>query len=747
MTAVPAGHWDAEASDRAYVRSVLSGPRVPWGHMEGYHMPLSRRQFLFGSAAAGAGLFLSTLIDGRRVVRAVHIPGGTLDHADIPKFATPLLVPPVMPRAGTIRQTGGKNVDYYEISMKQISQQILPAGLPATTVWGYGAVASASKGGLLVHNAPSLTIEAQVNRPVRVKWINDLKDASDNFLPHLLPVDPTLHWANPPGGEMHRDTRPTFTSTPERYTGPVPMVTHVHGAVGVGDESDGYAEAWYLPAAGNIEAGYADRGTWYDFFAGKAAAGYGATWGPGYAVFQYPNLNRASTIWYHDHTLGMTRLNVYAGPAGFYLIRGGPAGDKAVLDTRSGMPAVLPGPAPKEGDKFPANKTYHEIPIAIQDRSFNVDGSLFYPDTRAFFDGIVEPFIPDGEMDGSFSPIWNPEFFGNTIMVNGNTWPFQAVEQRRYRFRFLNGCQSRFLILDFANIPGVEVWQIGNEGGFLAAPVNVTAAGNMLLMGLAERADVIVDFTNVAVGSYVLGNVGPDEPFGGGIPGVDFPVADTTSTGQVMEFRVVPALAADPTTPPMFLQLPAIAPLPAATFTRPLALIEKMGMGYDLGGAMVDGPVEALLGTVESGVAVENLWMDPITENPAVGDTEVWEFYNTTGDAHPMHVHEVVFEVVDREVLAVGANGDPAVPLTPVAGTTMPPEPWETGFKDTVIAYPGQVTRVKATFATPGQYVWHCHIVEHEDNEMMRPFRIGPEQPGQPMPNHGHADAVEHTDM
>ena len=145
----------------------------------------------------------------------------------------------------------------------------------------------------------------------------------------------------------------------------------------------------------------------------------------------------------------MTRLNVYAGPAGFYLLRGGPEGDKAVLDSRNGSVAVLPSPAPREEDKFPSNKTYYEIPIAIQDRSFNTDGSLFYPDSREFFDGIVRDYIPAGE----FSPIWNPEFFGNMIMVNGNTWPFQTVEQRRYRFRFLNGCQSRFLILDFQQIP------------------------------------------------------------------------------------------------------------------------------------------------------------------------------------------------------------------------------------------------------------------------------------------------------
>jgi FtsP/CotA-like multicopper oxidase with cupredoxin domain len=691
----------------------------------------SRRQFLKIGSAAGAGLFLYYR-NGLPRVFAAPIPGGTLDPLTVPKYATPMLVPPAMPRAGKIKLRGGKNADYYEIAMRQFPQQILPAGHPATTVWGYGP--TVAQNGPQIFNAPSLTIEAKFNTPVRVKWINELKDANGNYLPHLLPVDPTLHWANPPGGTMHRDTRPTFTSTPGPYTGPVPMVTHVHGAVGVGDESDGYAEAWYLPAANNIPADYADRGTWYDFFAGKAAAGFGATWGPGFATFQYPNANRASTLWYHDHALGMTRLNVYAGPAGFYIVRGGP--DDAVFDSRTGAAAVLPGPAPRENDKFPPNKTYYEIPIAIQDRAFNTDGSLFYPDTREFFDGIVGPFIPDGGMDmhGSFSPIWNPEFFGNTIMVNGNTWPFQAVEQRRYRLRFLNGCQSRFLILDFSSIPGVEVWQIGNEGGFLAAPVNLTAAnGNRLLMGLAERADVIVDFTNVPVGNYILGNVGPDEPFGGGVPGVDFPVADPTSTGQVMQFNVVPALAPDPTTPPQFLVLPAIVPLPAATVTRPLALIEKMGMGYDANGNGLEGPVEALLGTVEAGSAVDRLWMDPVTENPAVGATEVWEMYNTTGDAHPMHVHEVVFEVVNREGLVLDENGDVAQPIE-LDGVVIPPEPWETGFKDTVIAYPGQVTRIKAQFNVPGQYVWHCHIVEHEDNEMMRPFRIGPVQPGQPMP-------------
>ena len=347
--------------------------------------------------------------------------------------------------------------------------------------------------------------------------------------------------------------------------------------------------------------------------------------------------------------------------------------------------------------------------------------------TRAFFgnpdqaalDLLPDPFIPYTDI----SPIWNPEFFGNCIMVNGNTWPFQTVEKRRYRLRFLNGCQARFLILDFSNIPGVEVWQIGNEGGFLAAPVNITANyGNRLLMGNAERADMIVDFTNVPEGQYVLGNVGPDEPYGGGVSGVDFEVADPDSTGQIMQFRVVPAVAPDPTTPPQFLQLPAIAPLPAATVTRRLALLEEMSMFFS------DAPAAAMLGTVDGDPNtgpvpwMMGMWADPITENPAIGATEVWEFYNGTVDAHPMHVHEVVFQLVDRQAIFVNEN-DKTFQIVP-GSTPLPPEPWETGYKDTVIALPGQVTRVRAKFSTPGQFVWHCHIVEHEDNEMMRPYFI-----------------------
>jgi len=244
---------------------------------------ISRRTFLKYTGATTLTLF-ATGVGGLRRAIAAALPGGTLDPLAIPKFVAPLLIPPVMPKAGRLRTRAGRSADYYEISMRQLQQQILPPtdvngrALPATTVWGYGAVNGAgSRNALLLHNAPSLTIEADWNRPVRVKWINELVDASGNYLPHLLPVDPTLHWANPPGGTAGRDTRPMFDVTPGRYTGPVPIVTHVHGAVGVGDESDGYAEAWYLPVAGNIPAGYATEGTWYDFFSSKAATAHGVT--------------------------------------------------------------------------------------------------------------------------------------------------------------------------------------------------------------------------------------------------------------------------------------------------------------------------------------------------------------------------------------------------------------------------------------------------------------------------------------
>ena len=702
---------------------------------------LTRRGFLKVGLAGGAALFLPIRgVSGQtrpaRIARRLHpaVPelGPILEPGAIDQFVSPLLIPPAMPRAARIRDGRGRPIDYYDLAVRQFEQQILPPDLPKTTVWGYGP--RTAKGGPLIFNAPSLTVEAKHNTPVRVRWTNELRrdpsDPSSDFLPHLLPVDPTLHWANPPGGSAGRDSRPDASAADRPYLGPVPIVTHVHGAVRVGDESDGYASAWYLPQAGDIPAGYATDGAWYDFFARKARAkGFVApgadAWEAGTAVFQYPNVQRACTSWYHDHTLGMTRLNVYAGPAGFYLIRGGP--DDRPIDLRTGAAAILPGPAPAIGDQ--PGMSYREIPIAIQDRTFYTDGSLFYPETRAFFDGIDGPYVDDDASPTDVSPVWNPEFFGSTIIANGTTWPYLDVERARYRFRFLNGCDSRFLIVDFSGIPGVRVWVIGNEGGFLERPVDLMELnGGRLLLGLAERADLIVDFADVPVGRHLLGNVGPDEPFPGGEPDEDFDVANPATTGRILEFRVSRTRARDRTTPPQDLLLPHITHLQGG-HRRSLGLFEVLSTAFE------DAPVEARLGTIDgdplAGAGWTPLaWGDAVTENPAVGSTEVWEFYNTTVDAHPIHVHETVFEVVNRQRIVVDEEAR-TVRVAP-GSDPRPAEPWERGWKDTVTAYPSEVTRVRMQFGTAGQYVWHCHIVSHEDNEMMRPYRIGPIQEGQP---------------
>ena len=241
-------------------------------------------------------------------------------------------------------------------------------------------------------------------------------------------------------------------------------------------------------------------------------------------VSRYPNTQVPSTLWYHDHVLGMTRLNVYAGPAGFWLLRSDDPADNPTV-AGSGAPAMLPGPAPQTGE--PPGTRHFEIPLAIQDRAFQEDGSLFYPDSRAFFDGYAGPYVPDTEVP----PMWNPEFFGNCMVVNGRTWPFLDVEPRRYRFRVLNGCNARFLILRVRD-PRVAVWKIGNEAGYLPAAMPV----RNILLAPAERADLVIDFSRMPLGSTAtLLNLGPDSPFGGG----GFRPADPRTTGRVMQFRVV----------------------------------------------------------------------------------------------------------------------------------------------------------------------------------------------------------------
>jgi FtsP/CotA-like multicopper oxidase with cupredoxin domain len=752
---------------------------------------------------------------------AQALPGGTVDPHSIPKYVIPLVIPPVMNNDGA--------ADSYDIAVRQFKQQILPGGIwntinnrndkfKATQVWSYGPAADqtpkVAPSPDSQFNYPAYTIETTSMIPVDVQWINDLVDKKGKYLPHLLPVDQTVHWANPPMVCKDGTTRTDCTGVdPEVYDGPVPIVTHVHGAH-VDPHSDGYPEAWWLPAAKNIPGKLATAGSLFDDATGANPGNLG------YADYSYRQDQPATTLWYHDHTLGMTRLNVYAGPAGFWLIRDGIY--DGGTDVSTGNPAVLPGPAPVANQGVldlnipgnPVRSSIREIPIVIQDRSFDQNGGkLFYPGDRAFFEGVNPKELKiDFAPESDVLPIWNPEAFFNVMVVNGVSWPSIDVAQDRYRFRLLNGCNSRFLNLALKVVsspPGgpavgteIPFFQIGAEQGFLPqvamistgfatalsgdgtipTPTPAADPDQALLMGLAERADVIVDFSALPIGTIVqMTNTAPDAPFGG----FGDPPADPDTTGQVMQFKVNRA-SGDAgstdgnTTAPENLALNAEGPLGDTTGYQKLSLNElesevvcvladEETKEYIVPIKQVDceseppegtevvpfGPTEALLGTlicvddISGGVTADpvpddgcpvgssiagkslkwtaigtgvmktvnvpagpvNVW---VTENPGLDTIEEWDIYNFTADAHPIHLHLVRFAVVGRTLL----DGSSPPSLASI-------QPWETGFKDTVIAYPGEITTVKALFDLEGLYVWHCHIVEHEDNEMMRPYFVG----------------------
>jgi FtsP/CotA-like multicopper oxidase with cupredoxin domain len=697
-----------------------------------------KRLFAAAVAAMATGVLIAP-----HAFAAAPLPGGTLDPRTIPKYVQPLVVPPFMPRA----PANLDNIDY-DIAVQQFQQRVLPDPLPLTTVWGYGSIDE--PGPVRIENGvlkgsfhyPAFTIEARKGVPTKVKWRNELvadpvtcrdpltpaTHAACAFVPYFLPVDQTLHWANPPK-QCRAHEMPGMPPMPpppgpdcagdsvDPYAGPAPIVTHLHGGH-IDPDVDGYPEAWYLPKTTPPDPDYAMTGS--NFPAGWPVDGT--------ATYEYRNDQKGTTLWYHDHALGLTRTNVYTGMAGFYFLR-----DAYENDLVSGTVSALN----PNGFKIPSGA--QEIPLAIQDRSFNADGSLFYASSRQFFDGYAGPYFPATDVP----PTWNPEFFGNTMVVNGKVWPFHPTEARRYRLRFLNGTDSRFLILQFADARGrpngLKIAIIGNDGGFLPGKV---ATVTQLVIGPGERYDTIVDFGPVAGTSVILQNVGPDAPWGGGAV-AGGAQADPGTTGQVMRFDVAlrPAGFVETATVPgkLVLKQPLDTFEPAATGTpRTLTLNEKMSMFFA-------GPVAAQLGDWSG--AKE--WMDAITEYPPVGipgpdgtGTEVWQIINRTVDAHPIHLHQVQFAVQDRTPIDLAA-WDAAVaacsPPTPGAvcppdpmlyvargALPLPPNPWELGGKDTVIMRPGEVTRVRAKFDIPGLYVWHCHILSHEDNEMMRPYCVGP---------------------
>jgi spore coat protein A len=514
------------------------------------------------------------------------------------------------------------HASFYDIAMRQFRQR-LHRDLPSTTLWGYN--------GLYV----GPTFEVRTGSPIRVQWENKLP------VRHLLPIDHTLHGAE--------------ASLPDVRT-----VVHLHGLKVLG-ASDGYPEAWFTNDYEQTGPSFSNR------------------------VYNYPNDQAAMMLWYHDHSLGTTRLNLFAGLAGMYFVRD----------------------AVEDGLAIPKGR--YEVPLMFQDRLFNPDGSLLYP----VQDPTVAPPIP---------PVWIPEFFGDTGLVNGKVWPYLEVEPRKYRFRMLNACNARFLHLTLVDSHdahrSLPFYQIGADQGFLPAPVQLQD----LLMGPAERFDIVIDFRGQSGRTFTLSNDAPAPFPGGGAP--DLP--------QLMQFRVtLPLSHADQPLPSHLAPVPLLS-ASHADRTRQLLLSEADD-------PTTGDPIVGQLGTVSDGSL---FWKDNVTEDPRANSTEVWELYNVTTDAHPIHVHLVRFQVLNRQkfdLTLFQSTGEIRFIEPPQA-----PDPNERpAWKDVVKVFPGDpgngignVTRIIQKFELPnghviprGQhetYVWHCHILEHEDNDMMRPYTVSP---------------------
>ncbi|HJQ78937.1 MAG TPA: multicopper oxidase domain-containing protein [Lacipirellulaceae bacterium] len=537
-----------------------------------------------------------------------------------PKFVNPLPNPLDPSFIFQPTELGGS---HYEIGAFQTSQNLglvdpITKQPLSTTVWGYGTSADTA-------TYPGKTIQALVNEPITVRWTNNLVNDFGQPLPHLLPVDTSLHWAQP-------DNYPDSG---------VPIVTHLHGGHSE-SASDGLPEFWFTP-------GFAQKGPqWVK------------------ETYSYENDQRAATLWYHDHALGITRLNVYAGMAGFYILRD--ERDTGQANNPLGLPAGK-----------------YEVPIVIQDRMFTEEGQLYYPS---------EP-----EVEGAPEPSVLPEFFGDHILVNGVAWPVMDVEPTVYRLRMLNGSDSRFYNLRIGS--GPQFQQIGTDSGLLYAPV----PRNQLVIGPGERADVVVDFSQFANQTLIMRN-NARSPFPKGA------VVDPRTTGQIMAFRVTGTTEAEHQIPDTLLDSP-IDPLVRNGPKRKLLLFE---------GEDEYGRLQPMLGTTAEGGM---MWDDPTTEMPQLNSVEVWEIFNSTPDAHPIHLHLVAFQVLSRQKFRASQDlMTGALDNIRLLGKPKSPAENEAGWKDTVLMFPGQVTRLIAKFDRPGEYVWHCHILSHEDHEMMRRFVV-----------------------
>jgi spore coat protein A len=723
---------------------------------------ISRRQFFKLTAATGVGLAISgTAVQSsrrgpfrfgvQRAFAATQGPGLS-DPAMQPKFSA--TVPNALDPGFIYDTSKGK----IKVAVGQTAQQtglVAPDGITPvmTTVWGYGDNN--------FYTWPGRTFQVRSLVPLEVKWENRLgglpylitgkdntavPDGEGGFINYgdftgRSVVDTNLHWAYSLHGYQGYSIDMDGT----------PIVAHLHG--GHTDfQFDGNPEFFFSP-------GYTIRGPqWRD------------------KKYLYENSQPAGTMWYHDHALGITRLNVYTGMAGFYIVRDD-------FDTGLfGNPLDLPA--------FP-----YEAAFAIQDRMFKDNGELFYPAFPGdpFYEGFIddEGAVLPGDLFPGGGPTGLAEFFGDHMVVNGKIWPKMEVEPRKYRLRFLNGCDSRFLVAQFFEVPAGETelstaiqqldfTVIGSDQGLASSPSTV----NTLLMETGSRYDIIVDFTTVQPNNRVImANIGWDAPFGGDY-GRDDPEAElfpNSQTDRIMAFDVVRPFDTDiPDVTPMGINFGPVVPTP--TRLRKVALFEgKDEFGRlqpllgtaepatDYAGNPINWPNTPvyssvdLVGQMEGSIA----WHSPTTENPALNTTEEWEVWNATGDAHPVHLHLVHFEVLGRQEIVWDSHtteDDRAIPNEWYAepagdGTYLVTQPvvqhntvdtglYGIGFKimnktygaavpqpagyvenarkDMVTALPGQITRIKAHFDKPGRYVWHCHILSHEDHEMMRVLHVGP---------------------
>jgi spore coat protein A, manganese oxidase len=428
-------------------------------------------------------------------------------------------------------------------------------------------------------SVPGPTFETRSGQGLMVEWANELPAK------HFLPIDHSLH-----GAEM---------GTPE-----VRGVVHLHGGR-TPPESDGYPEDWFVPGQSH--------------------------------TYFYPNRQDAALLWYHDHAMGINRLNIYAGMMGLHVIR-----DEV-----------------EDALHLPSGK--YEIPLVIMDRDLGTDGQLNYP------------VSPDKAKP------WVPEAFGELHLVNGKLFPYLEVEPRKYRLRVLNGANGRFYRLSLPK--GVEIYQIGSDQGLLAMPVAV----DYVQLAPGERADLVLDFAPHHGTQMVL----------------------QSDAFELMQFRVSKETVVDASVLPATLRPVQRIAESSAILTRRLTLDEQLNMVAESMGMLLN----------------KTPWHMPITEKPMLNTTEIWELVNLTDDTHPIHLHMVRFQILDRrrfdsfEYLTKGTLR--------YTSPAMAPDANEMGWKDTARANAKTVTRIIVPFVGyPGRYVWHCHILEHEDNEMMRPYEV-----------------------